>query len=203
MKISNFHLSLLALLAIGSLTALSFTVPTAPETYKVDTQASIVNWKAYKVTGEHFGTVNLQSGSLQFTDGKLTGGAFEMNMTTIKVLDIQGEYAGKLEGHLKSDDFFSVEKNPAAQFVITKVASRGTPGNYRIAGNLTIKGITKEIKFDATINAADGKAIGEAALKLDRTDFDIRYRSGNFFENLGDKTIYDEFDLNVKLVASK
>ncbi len=203
MKISNFPFPLFALLAIGSLAALSFTAATAPETYKVDTQASVVNWKAYKVTGEHFGTVNLQSGSLQFTDGKLTGGSFEMDMTTIKVLDNPGEWATKLEGHLKSDDFFSVEKSPISKFAITKVASRGTAGNYRITGNLTIKGITKEIKFDATINAADGKANGDAALKVDRTDFDIRFRSGNFFENLGDKTIYDEFDLNVKLVATK
>ena len=203
MKITYSQLTLAALLTIGSLAAFSFTVRTAPETYKVDTQASIVNWKAYKVTGEHFGTVAIKSGSLQFTDGNLSGGAFELNMTTIKVLDAQGEWATKLEGHLKADDFFSVEKNPASQFAITRVASRGTAGNYRITGNLTIKGITKEIKFDAAINAADGKATGEAALKVDRTDFNVNFRSGNFFENLGDKTIYDEFDLNVKLVASK
>ncbi len=87
--------------------------------------------------------------------------------------------------------------------MITKVGSRGTPGNYRVVGNLTIKGITKEIKFDATINAVDGKATGEAAIKIDRTDFNISYRSGNFFENLGDKTIYDEFDLNVVIAAAK
>ncbi len=203
MKIKKIHLTLLTLLAIGSLAALSFSVQTAPETYQVNTQASIVNWKAYKVTGEHFGTVNIKSGSLQFTEGKLTGGSFEMDMTTIKVLDNPGEWATKLEGHLKADDFFGVEKNPSSKFVISKVASRGTVGNYRITGNLTIKGITKEIKFDAAINAADNKAAGEAALKVDRTDFDIRFRSGNYFENLGDKTIYDEFDLNVKLVASK
>ena len=203
MKISNFKIALAFLLAIGSLIAFSFTVPTAPETYKVDTQASVVNWKAYKVTGQHFGTVNIKSGALQFTDGNLTGGSFEMDMTTIKVLDNPGEWATKLEGHLKADDFFGVEKNPAAQFVITKVASRGTAGNYRITSNLTIKGITKEIKFDATMNEADGKATGEAALQVDRTDYNISFRSGNFFENLGDKTIYDEFDLNVKLVASK
>lgn len=67
----------------------------------------------------------------------------------------------------------------------------------------TTKGITKEIKFDAAVNAADGKATGEAALKVDRTDFNVNFRSDNFFENPGDKTIYEEFDLKVKLVASK
>lgn len=182
---------------------LSFTLLTGPETYKVDTQASSVNWKAYKVTGQHFGTVNLKSGSLQFAGDVLTGGSFEMDMTSIKVADTQGEWGAKLEGHLKSDDFFSVEKHPTSTFVITKVASRGTPGSYRISGNLTIKGITKEIKFDATVTVAGGKAGAETMFKVDRTDYDIRFRSGNFFENLGDKTIYDEFDMTVKLAASK
>ena len=198
----NIQAAFAAFLVLGSLIGLSF-VSNVADNYKVDTSASIVNWKAYKVTGQHYGTVNLKSGALQFTDGKLTGGSFDLNMTSIKVLDMQGDMAGKLEGHLKSDDFFSAEKNPTASFVITKVGSRGTPGNYRIAGNLTIKGITKEVKFDATINIVDGKATGEAAIKIDRTDFDIRYRSGNFFENLGDKTIYDEFDLNVVIAAAK
>lgn len=218
MKMKNLSLAFVTLLSAAGFVALSFTLnpsaqrATAPssnfgsaaeETYKVDATASSIDWKAYKVTGQHNGSVNVKSGSLTFADGKLTGGSFEMDMTTIKVLDLQGEWAGKLEGHLKSDDFFSTEKNPVSKFVITKVASRGTAGSYRVTGNLTVKGITKEIKFDATLNAADGKATGEAALKIDRTDFDIRYRSGNFFENLGDKTIYDEFDLNVKLVAAK
>ena len=198
----NIQAAFAAFLVLGSLIGLSF-VSNVADNYKVDTSASIVNWKAYKVTGQHYGTVNLKSGALQFTDGKLTGGSFDLNMTSIKVLDMQGDMAGKLEGHLKSDDFFSAEKNPTASFVITKVGSRGTPGNYRIAGNLTIKGITKEVKFDATINIVDGKATGEAAIKIDRTDFNIQYRSGNFFENLGDKTIYDEFDLNVVIAAAK
>ena len=198
----NIQTAIAAFLVLGSLIGLSFVTSVA-DNYKVDTSASIVNWKAYKVTGQHNGTVNLKSGAFQFTDGKLTGGSFELDMTTIKVLDLQGEWGTKLEGHLKSDDFFSSEKNPTAAFVITKVGSRGTPGNYRVVGNLTIKGITKEIKFDATINAVDGKATGEAAIKIDRTDFNISYRSGNFFENLGDKTIYDEFDLNVVIAAAK
>lgn len=213
MKVSSISLLFAALFAVAGIAGMSFvpaqesgnavTTTGTADTYKVDPASSNVNWKAYKVTGEHFGTVNLKSGALNFNNGVLAGGTFEMDMTSIKVTDIQGEWAGKLEGHLKSDDFFSVEKNPVAKFVITKVASRGTPGNYRVTGNLTLKGITKEIKFDATMNEAAGKATGEAALKIDRTDFDIQYRSGNFFENLGDKTIYDEFDLNVKLVASK
>lgn len=203
MQIKNLSFVFAAILAVSGLMGLSFTLLTGPETYKVDTQASSVNWKAYKVTGQHFGTVNLKSGSLQFAGDVLTGGSFEMDMTSIKVADTQGEWGAKLEGHLKSDDFFSVEKHPTSTFVITKVASRGTPGSYRISGNLTIKGITKEIKFDATVTVAGGKAGAETMFKVDRTDYDIRFRSGNFFENLGDKTIYDEFDMTVKLAASK
>ncbi|MBK8424842.1 MAG: YceI family protein [Lewinellaceae bacterium] len=198
----NIQAAFAAFLVFGSLIGLSF-VSNVADNYKVDTSASIVNWKAYKVTGQHNGSVNLKSGAFQFTDGKLTGGSFEIDVTTIKVLDMQGDMAGKLEGHLKSDDFFSAAKNPTSTFVITKVASRGTPGNYRVTGNLTIKGITKEVKFDATLNVVDGKATGEAFMKIDRTDFNIQYRSGNFFENLGDKTIYDEFDLNVVISAAK
>lgn len=201
MKFKNLSLAFATLLAAAGIAGLSFTI--APETYKVDAAASKVEWKAYKVTGQHFGTVNLKSGSLAFTNGALSGGSFEMDMTSIKVTDIEGEWAGKLEGHLKSEDFFSVEKHPTASFVITKVASRGTPGAYRVTGNLTIKGISKEIKFDATVTTEGNKANAQTAFKVDRTNYDIQYRSGNFFENLGDKTIYDEFDMNVTLVAGK
>ncbi len=212
MKLKTLSLVSAGLFVLAGLAGLSFTQApaqtaaqnnSAPETYKLDVASSTAEWKAYKVTGQHNGTVTLKSGSLTVNDGNLTGGSFEMDMTTIKVLDTQGEWGTKLEGHLKSDDFFSSEKFPTATFAITKVASRGTAGSYRVTGNLTIKGITKEIKFDATLKTEGGKATGEATLKIDRTDFDIRFRSGNFFENLGDKTIYDEFDLVVKLVANK
>jgi polyisoprenoid-binding protein YceI len=146
------------------------------------------------VTGSHEGTVKLKSGNLEFNNGVLTGGRFEIDMTSIAVTDLSGDMKGKLEGHLNSDDFFGVEKFPVATMVITSVASRGTAGEYKVTANATIKGKTKEIRF-----LANGTATAE--IELDRTDYDIRYGSGSFFDNLGDKTIYDDFSLTVTLAT--
>ncbi|MBK8519256.1 MAG: YceI family protein [Saprospiraceae bacterium] len=169
------------------------TVVPSPKT--IDLSTSKVNWKAYKVTGAHEGMMKFKSGNLIFDGETLIGGQLEVDMNTIDVSDLKGAGKGKLEGHLKSEDFFSVVKHPAATINITKVTSRGLPGEYKITANITIKNTTKEIKFNAS--AKDGA--GQATIKLDRSDFDIKYGSGSFFENLGDKTIYDEFDLTVSI----
>ena len=190
---------LAAFVLIASLSSLAFTG--IPDSKKVDTTKSQLSWKAYKVTGAHEGTIGIQSGELNFDDGQLKGGNFTIDMTSINVTDLEGEWKGKLEGHLKSDDFFGVATYPTATFVITNVASRGKAGDYRITGNLTIKGKTKSIKFNANILEQDGGAKATADIKLDRTDFDVRYGSGSFFDNLGDKTIYDEFDLSIVLIT--
>lgn len=166
-----------------------------PSVKSIDVAASVVNWKGYKVTGSHEGTLMFKSGSLTFTDDNLTGGDFVVNMNTLNCTDLKEGMKGKLEGHLKSADFFGVDKNPEASLKFTKVTSRGMAGEYKVVANLTIKGITKEIRFNVT--AKDG--MGSAAIKIDRSDFDIRYGSGSFFDNLGDKTIYDEFDLNINV----
>lgn len=172
---------------------LAFSV--SAQSKAVNASASKVNWKAYKVTGSHEGSVNVKSGNLKFTGDVLTGGDFVIDMNSINCTDLQGGGKTNLEGHLKSDDFFGVASYPDAKFVITKVVSKGKPGEYRIIGNLTIKKSTKEIKFDATVSGGMAKA----TLKIDRTDYDVKYGSGSFMDNLGDKTIYDEFDLNVNL----
>ena len=195
MKIKIFAPALLTLVV---LMASAFTVPTETSTAaSIDLNKSTVIWKGYKVTGSHEGTIALKSGSLDMKDGVLTGGSFEIDMTTLKTTDLKGEYAQKLEGHLKSDDFFGVATYPTAKFEVTKVVSRGTPGDYKVIGNLTIKETTKEIKFMTHVE--DGTATAD--ITIDRSDFDVRYGSGSFFDNLGDKTIYDEFDLNVTLVV--
>jgi len=125
-----------------------------------------------------------------------------VDMTSINCTDLQpGKGKEKLEGHLKSADFFGVEKFPTARFDITKVVSRGTAGDYRVSGNLRIKESTKSIKFNAVVKKDAKSSVATAAIKIDRTDFDVRYGSGSFFDNLGDKTIYDEFDLNLSLVV--
>jgi len=175
----------------------------AIETYNVDTTNSKVTWKGYKVTGSHEGTINLKNGALQYENGTLKGGSFEIDMTTLAVTDLDGGMKGKLEGHLKSGDFFGVDKFPTAKFEVTKVVSRGTAGDYKVIGNLTIKETTKEIKFLTKIDESAASPVATADITIDRSDYDIRYGSGSFFDNLGDKTIYDEFELSVKLVVNK
>lgn len=171
----------------------------------VDTKNSKMEWIAEKVTGKHWGTVNIKSGSFEMDGEKLTGGTFDIDMTTIKVVDIEDkETNAKLTGHLMSDDFFSVENHNTAQFVITKVKEKeGKNGNnYEITGDLTIKGITKAITFPARISMKDNQMKAYASLDVDRTKWDVRYGSGSFFDDLGDRTIYDEFNIKLDLTAN-
>lgn len=168
--------------------------PIKKEKKEVKTNESKVTWKAYKVTGSHTGTVNLNSGTLIFDDGKLTGGEFDVDMTSLISADLEGEYKGKLEGHLKSDDFFGVEKYPNSTLIFTKVKATGK-NSYEVQGDLTIKGITKPVTFDVSVYGSKATA----TLKVDRAQYDVKYGSGSFFDDLGDKTIYDEFDLVVDL----
>ncbi len=170
------------------------TTPVADEKVAVKTGESKVTWKAYKVTGSHTGTVVLKEGALVFDEGTLTGGEFVVDMTSLISTDLEGEYKQKLEGHLKSDDFFGVAQHPTSKLVFTDVKASGK-NSYEVTGDLTIKGITKPVTFDVSIYG--NKAT--ATLKVDRARYNVRYGSGSFFDNLGDKTIYDEFDLVVDL----
>lgn len=180
--------------------AMSFTAPTA---YKVDVNASTVQWMGYKVTGSHTGTVKLKSGSLEYDNGRLKGASFDIDMTTIRCTDLEGDMAGKLVGHLSSDDFFGVATYPTATFTLTRAIPQDSKGNYKLIGNLRIKETTKEIKFMANIMEKDGRITASGKMTIDRSDYNVRYGSGSFFDNLGDKTIYDEFDIQFNLVAKK
>ena len=174
--------------------AISFASFTTISEKKVTVKESTITWKGYKVTGEHEGTIALKEGTLIFEDDKLTGGSFVIDMTSIGSTDLEGGMKAKLDGHLKSDDFFGVEKFPTAMLKITKVGGDGKM--YKVTGDLTIKGITNSITFD--LKMSDSKAA--ANLKIDRSKFDVRYGSTSFFDDLKDKAIYDEFDLNVNLI---
>lgn len=184
---NNLKIGFIMILAI---TTMAFTNISEKS---VDVKQSKVTWKGYKVTGQHEGTIDLKEGKLTFENDALKGGHFVIDMTTLGSTDLEGEWKGKLDGHLKSDDFFGVEKHPTANFTITKVEKKGN--NYSVTGDLTIKSITNPITFDMTVN--DNSA--SAALKIDRSKFDVRYGSPSFFNDLQDKAIYDEFDLNVNL----
>ena len=161
--------------AIG-IAALSFSTALVNKT--VDVSQSNVVWKAYKVTGAHEGTIKLKSGSLQLQDGKLTGGSFVVNMNTITCTDLTGGTADKLVGHLKSPDFFDVAKFGEATFNISGVKYT-TAEKATLTGSVTIKGITKNISFEAIIRSADEKGFfAEAFFPIDRTLFGINYGVG-------------------------
>lgn len=180
-------------LAIFSASTIRATEPVV-EKKEVKTEKSTVAWKAYKVTGSHTGTVDLKSGVLLFDNGTLTGGEFEVDMTSLIATDLEGDSRQKLVGHLKSDDFFSVESHPTSRLVFTNIKATGKNA-YEVTGDLTIKGITKPVTFDVSVYGSKATA----TMKVDRAQYDVRYGSGSFFDNLGDKTIYDEFDLVVDL----
>lgn len=179
----------IAVIALISIVGAAFT--TADVVKKsIKVEASKVIWKGYKVTGSHEGTIAIENGTLTFDDDKLVGGEFVIDMTSIENTDLEGDYKTKLEGHLKSDDFFGVETHPTASLVFTNVKASGKNA-YDITGDLTIKGITKPVNFTMAIYGSKANA----TLKIDRSEYNVRYGSSSFFDGLKDKAIYDEFDL--------
>ncbi|TCC88346.1 YceI family protein [Pedobacter hiemivivus] len=197
MKIKLSSVALLVLVIISS----AFIAPVLkPVTYKVDVEKSSLTWTGKKLTGSHNGTIDLLSGSLQFDGKKLAGGNFVINMTTIKDAD----KSANLEKHLKADDFFGVDKFPTTTFVIKKITA-GTGNIVNVTGDLTIKDVTNSITFPALIAwNADGSVSATAdKITIDRTKYGIKFRSKGMFPDIGDKMIYDDFDLSIKLIATK
>lgn len=167
---------------------------------------SNLEWSGKKITGQHNGTVDIKSGDLYLDNGKLTGGNFEIDFTTIKVLQLDDpELNAKLTGHLKSNDFFSAQSFPTGKFEIKSLAplSNGNDNNYTVSGNLTIKGITKEITFPAKVLINGNTVIASADFNIDRTLWDIKFRSGKFYENLGDNLISDEINIKFNISAKQ
>ncbi|MCC9138892.1 YceI family protein [Pontibacter silvestris] len=178
------------------------------EVYNVVPAQSEVTWNGKKVAGEHSGNIEMQGGELTVADGEVTGGTFTIDMASITNTDITDEEQnGKLVGHLKSDDFFGVEKYPTATFTITSIspiegAVAGQP-NYNVEGDLTIKDKTNKVSFPATVSVNDNVATAKADVTVDRAKYDVRYGSNSFFDNLGDKAIEDEFTVSFDLTAQK
>jgi polyisoprenoid-binding protein YceI len=173
------------------------------ETYKVNKDNSSVEWTGKKVSGEHFGLVKVKGGNVNLEDDQIVGGTIVIDMNTIEVKDIEdAETNAKLKGHLMSNDFFGVKNNPTATLKITKVEK--IKGNkHTIFGDLTIKGKTEAVEIPATIIIEGDKIVTVGEVDIDRTKFDIRYGSGQFFEDLGDKMIYDDFTIKFKVGARK
>ena len=179
----------------GLLTLFLLTSALSPiKTKSIDLKASKIAWKGYKVTGEHYGSIKFKSGALEFSGNTLNGGYFVIDMNTINTEDLSGEYKNKLDGHLKSDDFFGVKQHPEATLKFTKVTPKGN--DYVIEGDLNIKGKSNPVTFNITVHKSHAKA----EFALDRTLYNIRYGSASFFDNLKDRAISNDFDIEVDLV---
>ena len=189
-------------LLLAIITTFSFATKPHTDNVRVDTKSSTVKWIGSKVASAHEGTINIQKGMLMIDHGTLVGGQFSIDMNSIENTDQEGKWKEKLEGHLKNEDFFNVEKFPTATITIIK-ATKGTENNYTIIANLTIKGITHPVSFEANVNINGINFLATANIKIDRTKWDITYNSGNFFENLGDYLIKDEIEFDVFLQSAK
>jgi polyisoprenoid-binding protein YceI len=169
--------------------------------FEIVTTKSNIDWTGRKITGLHNGTIAIKEGTFVLQDGKLTGGKFVVDTTSIKILDIADPLTNaQFAGHLASDDFFASEQYPEALFVITSAEASGN-NNYTINGDLTIRGITHPVVFNAMLNISDEVIIASGKIVVDRTLYGMKFRSGNFFKDLGDTLIYNDFDLNINITA--
>jgi len=157
---------------------------------------SLIRWYGEELTGKtHFGNLSFKEGRIELQDGLIIGGNFVVNMTSLSVEDLSGGAKARLEGHLRSDDFFSVDKYPEATLKISQKAK--VEGDVqKLYGELTIKGIKHAVDF--SIILVDKKT-ATANLTFDRSKYNVRFRSGSFFENLGDKLILDDIRMEVSL----
>jgi polyisoprenoid-binding protein YceI len=172
---------------------------------EISASESSITWVGRKVTGSHSGTVPLKSGEVLVEGDSIKSGKFGIDLSGVAVTDItDAKNNAKLVGHLKSPDFFAADLFPTVEFTIDSATPLAKPlasgENTTIKGTLAIKGISKPVEFPAQVGVKDGIAQARGKAKLDRTQWDIRYGSGKFFQGLGDKLIYDEFevDFNIK-----
>lgn len=181
--------------ATSLLLILLISLSISAQSRKINISKSTIVWTGKKITGEHSGSLQFKEGSLTYSKKKLTKGSFTVDMTTLNNTDQSGKDKAQLEGHLKSKDFFSIEEFKEAKLVFKtiKLIAKGT---YSIVADMTIKGKTNPIVFDLTFKGKNAST----TLVIDRTKYDIQYGSGSFFSDLGDRTIYDEFELKVNLI---
>jgi len=169
--------------------------------FQIQNASSTVNWTGKKVLGLHTGNINVESGFLELTDGLITNGEIQIDMTSIVITDIEDTKThDDFFTHLKNDDFFSVDKFKSAKLEITSSAKKEN-SNFTISGNLTIKDITHPISFNAKVEVFTDYLHSMGEIIIDRTMYNIRYGSGKFIDNLGNKLIYDDFVLQFKLIG--
>ena len=173
------------------------------ERYVANAETSTITWKGIAPTKAHNGTINISEGYLAFEDGSLAGGNFIIDMNSIENIDLEDEkFNAKLVGHLKSPDFFDVEKNAYSVFAITGVEKKND--KLMVKGNLTIKGIKKNIEFPAVVTMnGEEVTFKSETFSLDRTEWDVKYNSGKFFDDLKDKLINDNIELSFVVNGTK
>jgi len=181
----------------------SFTISPHTNDVKVNTKNSKLIWTGSKPTGSHTGTIDIVSGFLTFDHGNFVGGTFSIDMNTILCTDIESESKSNyFVSHLKDEDFFDVEKFSDANLKITKVF-KIDDRNYSVLADLTIKGITNPIAFEAEVTGNGNSFVAASKFTIDRTKWGVEYKSGNIFKNLGDKIIYDDIEFDVFLISNK
>ena len=169
----------------------------ANDTLQVDLDKNQINWVGRKVTGEHSGSLHLSNGWVVMDKNVLMSGKFIFDMTSISNTDIESpEWKLKLEDHLKSEDFFYVDSFPQAILEIKgnqAITRDKSVSNNQILADLTIRGIKQELSFPISLQQSDSILLAKGIVNIDRTLYNIQYKSGKFIENLGDKLIYDDF----------
>jgi polyisoprenoid-binding protein YceI len=164
--------------------------------FKIVSTLSNIDWLGKKVTGSHHGTIAVKEGELILNENGVASGKIIVDTASIKILDVTDPATNtQFAGHLASDDFFSTEKYPEAILEITSVSGK------HVEGNLTIKGISHPVGFDAAVNIDRDTLIATGKLVIDRTKYGMKFRSGNFFKDLGDTLIYNDFELNISVTA--
>ncbi|WP_405569374.1 YceI family protein [Winogradskyella sp. Asnod2-B02-A] len=172
--------------------------------YAVNSDKSMIEWKGFKPTGSHNGTISIKEGKLELNDGVVESGNFTIDMNSIVVADIPVEEEGnaKLTGHLKNADFFNVEAFPTASFEVTGIET--VDGKTMLSGNLTIKEKTNNISFPVKTEVNDNMVILKSeTFSIDRSKWNVEYGSKSFFDNLGDKFINDDMEMKVTVTAEK
>ncbi len=172
--------------------------------YMANASESSIEWTGFKPTGKHNGTINVESGTLSVNNGKLESGSFFIDMKSIVNLDIPAddENNAKIVGHLKSPDFFDIEKYPTAAFTITGVEEM--EGKTMLSGNLMLKEKKNNVTFPVTVSSeGDSFSITSEVFTIDRSKWDVKYGSKSFFDNLGDKFINDDIELKINVKATK
>ena len=168
--------------------------------YVMDNDNSSIKWTGRELsTKSHYGSLQMKNGSLTVNTDGTVNGIIKIDMTTIDCEDLQGRSKASLERHLRSDDFFSVESHPIATLTFKSEGGIGAGNKLAFNGDLEIKGISHPISFESEVKSVDPKVNALIDMTFDRSKYNVRFRSGTFFQNLGDKLIYDDIELSVDI----